>query len=379
MAENIRLQGLRIALVANTSWNLYHFRQSLIQHLLSCGAEVWAIAPADDTTAALQAMGVRYLPIVLQANGMNPLQDIRFLLRLWHYYREYRFDVSLHFTIKPNLYGSLAARLSRTLSVSNVSGLGTTFLYDSWGTRIARTLYRLCLPLADWIFFQNEDDQALFVGRRIVSLHKSSVLPGSGVDLDLFRLVELPATKPIVFLLIARMRYDKGVVEYVEASRRLLEQGLQVRCQLLGRVADRPSRWEIGIEQIRSWEQAGWVEYCGETSDVRPFIAGAHCVVLPSYREGTSRALLEAAAMGRPLITTAVPGCQQLVQPNVNGYLCRVQDADSLARAMQAIYQLQAVQRQQMGLASRQMVENRYDVRHVVQVYENLIYQMCAR
>lgn len=364
----------KIALVANSSWNLAHFRAPLIHHFLEQGKEVWAIAPVDDYTAQLERWGVRYLPLRMQAKGMNPWMDLYTLWQLYSYYRKYRFKAVLHFTVKPNLYGSVAARWTGTASVCNVSGLGTVFLHDTPATRVARWMYRRMLPLSDWVFFQNDDDRQLFLQKRLARAERSGVLPGSGIDTRHFALAPLPANRQFVFLLIARALYDKGIVEFVEAARLLRRQyGLQLRAILLGKIADKPGPVDIPREQIEAWVAAGDIEYAGVLDDVRPLIAAADCVVLPSYREGTSRALLEAAAMGRPLIATDVPGCNNIVQEGVNGFLCKPADMHSLAMSMKRMMEQPAQVRAMMGQAARRRVEEHFDVRRVVEAYEEVL------
>lgn len=364
----------KIALVANSSWNLLHFRVPLIHHFLAQGKEVWAIAPYDEFTPALRRLGVLYLPLHMQAKGVNPRQDLQTLWQLYTYYRKHRFDVALHFTVKPNLYGSVAARWAGVRSVCNVSGLGTVFLHATPATRVARWMYRLMLPAADWVFFQNEDDRQLFLRKRLVRAERSGLVPGSGIDTSYFVPSPLPAARPFTFLLIARALYDKGVVEFVEALRLLRQKyALEVRGILLGKIADCPTAVDIPREQIEAWVAAGDIEYAGVLDDVRPLIAAADCVVLPSYREGTSRALLEAAAMGRPLIATDVPGCNNIVQEGVNGFLCKPADAHSLAMCMKRMMALPVEVRESMGQAARRRVEAHFDVQRVIEAYERVL------
>lgn len=364
----------KIAMVANSSWNLAHFRAPLIQHFLAQGKEVWAIAPMDESSQQLKAWGVRCLPLQMQAKGVNPWQDGHTLWQLYTYYRKHRFDVALHFTVKPNLYGSVAARWAGVRSVCNVSGLGTVFLHNTPATRIARWMYRLMLPAADWVFFQNQEDRQLFLQRRLVQAERSGLVPGSGVDTDYFVLTPLPTARPFTFLLIARALYDKGIVEFVEALRLLRQKyALEVRGVLLGKIAEQPTKVDIPRKQVDAWVKAGDIEYAGVVEDVRPLIAAADCVVLPSYREGSSRALLEAAAMGRPLIATDVPGCNNIVLDGVNGFLCKPADSFSLAMSMKRMMDLSVEQRKAMGTAARQRVETLFDIRLVIEAYERVL------
>ena len=232
-------------------------------------------------------------------------------------------------------------------------------------------LYRIGFRRAPVVYFQNAEDLQLFVGRRIVHPDRARLLPGSGVDLQYFRPVPAPDNGPI-FLLVARLLRDKGVFEFVEAARALRSSMPKARFQLLGPI-DEGNRTAIKRGELNSWIKAGLIEYLGTTDDVRPYIAAAMSVVLPSYREGMPRSLLEAAAMSLPLIATDVPGCREVVEDGVNGYLCAVRDTASLASALRRMAELPQQQRRSMGEASRRKVEERFDERLVVQAYLDVL------
>lgn len=361
-----------VVLTVNAAWNIWNFRRALVQALLADGHRVTVLAPPDDSVARLRDLGAEFVPLAMSAKGLNPLEG----LQLWRAYREAfsrdRPDVVLGFTIKPNLFGALAARGMGIPFVPNVTGLGTAFLSGGWLRHVAQALYRRAFRGLSAVFFQNPDDRDLFLALRLVRPDQARLLPGSGVDLRDFAPAPLPGGAPPVFLMIARLLRDKGTREFVEAARMLHSQGVPARFQLLG-AADAQNRSAIGPDEVRGWVEAGLIEYLGTTDDVRPAIAAADCVVLPSYREGAPRTLIEAAAMARPLIATDVPGCNAVVEHGRTGFLCAVRDAAALAEAFHAFLALPPEARAAMGAAGRARMEAEYDVARVVEAYRAVL------
>jgi glycosyltransferase involved in cell wall biosynthesis len=371
----------RVMISINASWNIYNFRAGLIRGLQQSGYEVVAAAPLDDYSARLEELGCHHVALPMDSNGSSPLKDGLLFLRYLRLLRRERPDVFLGYTIKPNIYGSLAARLLGIPVINNVSGLGTAFIHDTWLTRLVELLYRLALRSSKTIFFQNTDDRNLFVASKLARLEQTSLVPGSGVDLDKFRpqpsLAPPGSSTSPCFLLIARMLWDKGVGEYVEAARLVKKLVPGARFQLLGFInAGNPMA--ISRAEIDAWAREGAVEYLGVADDVRGVIEKADCVVLPSYREGTPRTLLEAAAMGKPLITTDAPGCRNVVDDGVNGFLCTVGDANDLAEKLITFASLNPARRREMGLASRLKAEAEFDERIVVNRYLAALEVICA-
>lgn len=292
--------------------------------------------------------------------------------------RRLRPDIFLGYTIKPNVYGSLAASALGIPVINNISGLGTTFIRKGPSRRLVEVLYRISLAPSKRVFFQNEDDRSLFVERQIVKNKQTELLPGSGVDLERFT----PIAKPFSdqgasfrFLFIGRVLRDKGVCEYVNAARRLKAEGRNVNCAILG-FLEAENRTAIDRMTIDQWITEGLIEYLGGTDDVRMHIASADCIVLPSYREGTSRTLLEAAAMGKPIIATDVPGCREVIDDGKNGLLCRVKDPDDLAQKMTELMNMPSPLRQSMGIAGRRKVEREFDEKIVIGRYLETIGQL---
>ncbi|OOZ37832.1 glycosyltransferase family 4 protein [Solemya elarraichensis gill symbiont] len=357
-----------IALVANSAWNLYHFRGNLVRRLLQDGYRILIIAPRDDSSEKLADLGCYVVEQPMDNKGTNPLADLQTMRELKRLYLEHQPDLVLHFTVKPVIYGSFAARSLKIPVINTITGLGTAFLSGSWLMRIVETLYRHSQRWPSRVFFQNPDDRNLFLSRQLVAEEKSACLPGSGVDLKRFMAAEYPASQPIKFLLIARLLRDKGIVEFVDAARQIRKIYPHTSFQLLGPLGA-SNRSALADEEVAAWVEEGIVEYLGETDDVRPFLHAAHCVVLPSYREGTPRALLEAAAVGRPLIATDVPGCREVVDAGVNGLLCDVKNASSLAAAMQQFLDMPLEKQLEMGVAGRLKVEKEFDEELVIGAY----------
>lgn len=358
----------KIMICLNTSWNLVNFRSGLIQSLVVAGYEVVAVAPEDSYSPLLQTFGCRFVPLPMDNKGTHPGRDLQILWRFLRLLKRERPSVFLGYTVKPNVYGSIACHLLGIPVINNVAGLGTAFIRKSWVTGIVRSLYRLAFFRARKVFFQNLEDRFLFVSEGLVAEEKADCLPGSGIDLEKFYPIEFPKQDCIRFLMIGRMLWDKGVGEFVEAARLLKRSGLNAEYCLLG-FLDAQNSTAVRREQMEQWVNEGIVHYLGVSDKISDEIAQSHCVVLPSYREGTSRTLLEAAAMARPIVTTDVAGCREVVDDGVNGLLCRVGDAQDLAEKMYKICLLDAERRKTMGLLGRAKAEREFDERLVIQKY----------
>lgn len=365
-----------VAVSANSAWNIVHFRGGLIRGLRAAGYRVAVIAPPDaQWIAALADLADRHVEVPIERSGVNPATDLLLLARYRAILRRLRPAAYLGFTIKPNLYGCLAAGSLGIPAIPNVSGLGTAFLGRRWLEAIVTPLYRRAFARCPAVFFQNPDDLAVFTGRGLVRAEQARLLPGSGVDLARFPASPAPDDAPMRLLMIARVLRDKGVREFAEAARMLRGRGL--RFQLLGGL-DPANRSAIARSELDGWVTDDVLDYLGETSDVVPHIAAATAVVLPSYREGLPRTLLEGAAMARPLIASDVPGCREVVIEGCTGTLCRPRDARSLAEAVERVAALSAGQRSAMGAAARRLVEEKFGEQRVVQAYLGVLAQCTA-
>jgi glycosyltransferase involved in cell wall biosynthesis len=366
----------KILISLNTAWNLLNFRAGLIDSLISSGYEVVAVAPKDEYVVKLELLGCRFVHLEMDNQGTHPIRD---LLLLWRYLRQLKTekpDLCLFYTVKPNVYGSLASSLCGIPFINNVSGLGAVFIQGGWLKWFVSALYRLAFRNSNRVFFQNRDDLGLFLENKLVKVALTDVLPGSGINLHRFTPTDYASRKslnsPFRFLLIARMLKDKGVVEFVNAAKLLQESGVKAEFCLLG-FLDVQNPAAISSEQMKEWTDQGFVKYLGVSDDVREHIASADCIVLPSYREGTPRTLLEAAAMGKPIITANVVGCKEVVEHGINGLLCEVKNSQDLALKMIEMLLLSEDQRRLMGENGRLKMEKEFDENIVIQKYLQVI------
>lgn len=369
MSKNART----LAIVINTSWNIYNFRVGLLKSLQRDGYRIVTIAPRDKYSQKLEALGFEYHNIDINNMGTNPFEDVKLIWEFYQLYKKINPDILLHYTIKPNIYGTIAASLAGVPVISNISGLGTVFLNNNLSSKVARLLYKIALRFPSKIYFQNEDDRSLFVNSKLVDKDKTGLLPGSGIDTVKFSPVNSDqVSKSLTFLFIARLLKDKGLVEYVEAARILKEKYPEVQFVVLGAYyLGNPTT--VTPEEIAEWEQEGIVKYLGTSDDVPSVIAQFDCVVLPSYREGMSRVLLEASSMAKPVITTNVPGCRDIVDDGVNGFLCKVKNAEDLAKQMEKMILLEDARRVQMGRNGREKVIKEFDESIVITSYKTAI------
>lgn len=353
--------------IAGYAPSLVNFRGPLLRALREHGHQVIALAPGQDSSVEVQLheWGVHYQPIALERAGLDPRNDAATLRELTSLLRDLRPDVVLAYTIKPVVYGLIAARRAGVQhSYALITGLGYSFLGEGFKRRalskLTQTLYRLALSGETRVIFQNPDDRQLFLNLRLVDEDQTVVVDGSGVDTNHYAPQPLPAEP--VFLLVARLLKEKGIQEYVEAARMVKAVYPQARFLLAGPMDPNPS--SVSPQALQQWIEQGAVEYLGELGDVRPALAQCSVYVLPSYREGTPRTVLEAMATGRAVITTDAPGCRETVQEGVNGLLVPVADVKALAKAMERLAsdpQLRAA----MGTEALHLARSRYDVRRV--------------
>ena len=340
----------------------------LIRALQKEGHQIHAIAPMDEYSDYLVAGGCEYHPITMDNSGSHPARELRLFWQLYKLYRRLQPDIVLHYTIKPNIYGSWAARLLGIKMINNVSGLGTTFLQPGLVSMAAKSLYRWTFRYPDKVFFQNQDDYDLFTKKNLISADRAEIIPGSGINTRRFKPGSQKQDQTFTFLLISRLLVDKGILEYVAAIKILKDRKIKARFLLLG-AAEFEHRRGIGSAKLENWVNEGILEYLGAVVDVRPFIEQADCVVLPSYREGLPKSLLEAASMEKPLIASDVAGCREVVIDQVNGLLCRVKDPDDLAKKMTEMIGMDEVVMKNMGIKGRKIVDTHFNEDIIIRKY----------
>jgi len=371
---------MKILIVANTAWNIYNFRFGLAEAFIQGGHELLAAAPPDSYGSLLRDRGICFYPLRMNSQATDPIHDFRLFLRLFSLYRRLRPDVVLHFTIKPNIYGSVAAGLLGIPSIGNVTGLGNVFSRKSFLARFVTLLCRMAFSFSTRIFFQNGSDMELFLRNRVVRANKADRLPGSGIDTERFQpRKKLKNDRKLTFLLAARMIREKGIREYVQAAGKVRRLHRNTEFLMAGEIGSRnPSA--IPEQQLRIWIRRNGVRYLGFSDRVQDLIRDADCVVLPSYyREGVPRTLLEAASMGRPIITTDSVGCRDVVDHGVNGFLVPVRDAGALAAAMARFIELDDVEKRSMADKSREKAVREFDEKIVIGKYREVIDNLAHR
>ena len=358
----------KIIISLNTSWNIYNFRLNLARALKENGYKVVLVAPYDKYSDVL-SKEFEYHDVYMNNKGTHLVEDLKTLVGFYRLYKKIKPDVVLNYTIKPNIYGNIACSFLGIKTINNISGLGTVFIKESLVTRVVKWLYKYSLKSSSKVFFQNSDDRELFIENNLVKARLCGLLPGSGIDTDKFKpIIHKNKDNTFRFLLIARMLWDKGIGEYIKAANILKDKYQNVEFQLLGSL-DASNNTAISKEQMQEWVDANTVNYLGVTDNVMEYIEKSDCVVLPSYREGTPRTLLESASMAKPIITTDVVGCKEVVDDGVNGYLCEVRNAQDLADKMEMMLSLSDDNRKSMGEAGRVKMINEFDESIVISKY----------
>lgn len=366
----MKQQQLKIGIVLNTAWNIYNFRLGLVKAFLAAGHSVYAIAPFDDFVPEIEATGCVFIPVHhLSRKGMNPIQDMRFGHELYKIYTSKELDVVLHYTIKPNIYGSLAAGRAKVKSISTVTGLGYSFLKEGIVNKIANGLYKAAFKSGTRIAFQNRDDKKLFEDLSLCPASKTTLIKGSGINTTHFKPMQKKQSyEKLIYLFVGRLLYDKGVTELFEAAQAFKKQCPETEIWVVGAIDDgNPSA--VAKAEVEAQEANGTIRYWGVSNDVRSIMQEADVVVLPSYREGLPRVMLESLAMGKPIITTDTAGCRETVQDAKNGFIVPVKDANALADAMVRMYQLTDEARQEMGEVGRKMALQEFDEQAIIKRY----------
>ena len=358
----------------NSLRGLLNFRDEVIKHYLSIGYHVVMIAPDDGENLVELPVGVKYIPITLSRSGKSLKNDFIYWNTLRKIYKEEKPDYIFHYTIKPNIYGTLAAFWCGIRSSAMIAGLGHIYSHGGLKNRFARCLYKFALKFADYILVLNDMNRGFLISRKIVKASKIIFLPGGeGINVSLFQSREKFKKKDnIIFLMIARLIFDKGYKEYVEAACKVKKAIENVEFRLLGSF-DFSYPEHVSRERVQEDHKKGYITYLGYSKDVKSQIEDVDCIVLPSfYNEGLSRVLMEALAMGKPIITTDIPGCREAVESGKNGYIVFPRDSENLAEAMIAFAKISGKERRRMGEESRVRAEAFFDVKEVVKVYQEI-------
>ncbi len=365
---------IKIAFVSPNAWTMYNFRREVLQSVLKSGFEVIIIAEEDKFAPWLVSMGCRFVPVSIKNRSLRPLDNILLFFCLKKIYKKYRPDFIFHYVIKPNIYGTIAARILHIPSIAIVTGLGHAFNKNNFLSALIKGLYYFSLRYAYEVWCLNKEDAGFFADNNIVPLEKIKILPGEGVNTDHFKntLSARKKKETFTFLMSARLLKSKGIIEYADASLLLRKKDFFFRCLLLGAVEDHPDA--ISHEQILTWQQENGLQYLGFTDDVRTCLSEADCFVYPSYyNEGVPRSLMEACSMALPVITTDNTGCRDLIQDGINGFLCKKHDPFNLAVKMENMMMLSDKEREIMGKKGKEIVTETYNINKVVVIYKNLL------
>lgn len=366
-------QGRKILFCDNVLWGLVNFRGSVIRHFVQQGDEVVLVAPQDDESIMKVDIpeGVRYIPVRLNRCSRNPFTDLIYCAHLYRIYRKEHPDYIFHYTIKPNVYGSIAARLAGINCTGMVAGLGYGLLGDGMLSRLLAVMYRYAFKYVSSIFVLNQFNYQYLLDHKFCTSAQLRLFKGGeGVDLSAYPYVWEESGSPVVFLMVGRVLYDKGYREYVQAAKIVKQQYPDVRCQLLG-MLDETYPAHVDEEELKRDVEEGTIEYLASTNDVMQYLGRSGVVVvLPSYFEGLSRSLMEACAVGRPIIATDIPGCRETVDEGKNGFLVKVKDSSSLAEGMLRYLSLSDAEKQAFSRHSRKKAEETFDVRQVTKEYE---------
>ena len=369
------MKKLKIFFTANVLWDIYIFRYGVIKALIDDGHEVVAIAPKDSRIDFPKELGIKHISIELSLRGINPIKDFQLFLQLKKIYREEKPDIIFHYTIKPNIYGSLAAKCANIPSVAVLTGLGYSFVEGGIVSKVAKVLYKISLKSSKEVWVLNEDDKKRLIEENIVSEKKIFILPGEGVDTKKFKPISREQNKELVFLMVARAFYDKGVREYVEAARLIKDKNYKVKFWFLGALGGNATNG-IDDSKMSEYEKEGILEYLGHRKDVENVISLSDCVVLPSYREGISKVLMEAASMEKPIIATNVTGCKEIIENNKNGYLVNVKDSVDLSEKIEKFIGLSNEERERMGKNGRKKILDEFDEKIIVDIYRSKLWNL---
>lgn len=358
----------KIAFVGNTSFSMYNFRLGVMRHFMK-DYEVVVIAPEDEYSKFFEKEGIRYIPISMETRGTNIISDMRLMKKLYRCYKKERFDFVFHYTIKPVIYGSIACRLLSIRCISVVTGLGYAFMKENSLNKLVKVMYKVALRKVCEVWFLNQDDCEVFINSKIVDKSNTYILNSEGVDMSHFCYMEKKADDgKFHYLLIARLIEEKGVREYAEAAKKLKAKYKDMVFSLLGKI-DSGVNGNISSDEVDEWVKDGFIDYKGYSFEVRQYIADADCIVLPSYREGVPRCLMEAMSMKKPIITTNSVGCIELIEDGVNGYMVKPRSSDDLMEKMERFYCLSEEERTAMGQAGHDIISRRFDEKIIISNY----------
>ena len=362
---------MKICLVDNDLRLNLNFRGNIIKAFLNKGYDVTIISPEDESFSIKDFdERLNFIPVEVSRKGKNPFSDLIYCKKLFSIYKKEKFDLIFHYTIKPNIYGNIASHFAKIKAISIIPGLGHLFIKESFATKIVEILYRFSLNYANEVWFLNEDDKKEFLKRKLVKENKIKILPGEGIDLEKFKPIKIERNdNKIIFLMIARVLWEKGFKEYIEAAEILKKKYSNLEFQLLGAI-DTGNPSGVPEEIVMKYHNDKIINYLGTTNDVPNVIAKCDCLVLPSfYREGLPRTLMEGASMEKPLITTNNVGCKEAVIEGYNGFLCKIKNSQDLAEKIEKFLSLSQEEKGKLGKNGRKLMKEKFEDNIVIRKY----------
>ena len=353
----------KILIVANNSNGLYRFRRELIEQLVSKKYDVYISVPNGNAINEFEKLNSKVIKTAVDRRGINLFKDLKLFMTYVHMLREIKPDVVLSYTIKPNIYCGMACRLKKVKQLANITGLGTAFENGGILKKLLIFMYKIAMKKTKCIFFQNETNMNIFKDYKIVK-GAYKLIPGSGVNLGRFPLEKYPKNDIIKFLFVGRIMKGKGIEEFLEAAKIIRNKYNNTEFVILGSYDEDKYK-----EKIEEYVKKDIVKYKGFQSDVRKYMVESNCLILPSYFEGLANVLLEAAATGRPIIASNIPGCKETIDNGENGYLVEVKSVDSLVEKIERFLNLSYEEQREMGLKGRRKVEKEFDRNIVVNAY----------
>tara|TARA_B100000029_G_scaffold514613_1_gene618122 strand:- start:1084 stop:2184 length:1101 start_codon:yes stop_codon:yes gene_type:complete len=366
---------MKIVLTSNSSWNLYNFRFHLIKTLLKQKHEVIIISSYDNYSNDLIKLGCKFKKIKVDQRGISVFRDFILFIKYFFLIKQIKPDYLLSFTIKPNIYGSLASNFLNVKTINTITGLGSVFLKKNLVTIIVELLYFISLKKSYKIFFHNKEDLKFFLKRKIISKQSNSVIKGSGIDLKEYKFSQMKFKKNVInFLFIGRIIREKGFFDLIKAIKIIKKKYNNINFEILGNTSTNFSN-DVTLSKLNIWQKEKLIIYHGYQRDVRKYINNCHCLILPSYREGLSRAIIECIVKGRPIISNNVPGCKDLIQHNKNGFLCKKNDFIDLSNMIEKFINLNNNQKKAMGIYGYKKYALDLDIDKVNAKYIDLIYK----
>jgi glycosyltransferase involved in cell wall biosynthesis len=363
----------KVLITSNSTWATYHFRKDLVARLISDGYEVFILSPYDKYADPLIKLGVKFHPIDIDRKSVNIIGELKLFISLFEIYKKINPSMVLHYSIKPNIYGSIVCGIMNINSIAVVTGLGYVFINRNIKSFLGRFLYRIAAYFTKYMCFLNTSDRDLFVKSGIISKSKTKIIPGEGVDTSFYKSRKnMNSAYLFDFIFIGRMLRDKGILEYIDAAKFIKKNNQSnISFGIIGQVDENPS--SVNLEQIKEWEKQKIIEYLEVTDDIKSVIQVSKCIVLPSYREGLPRSLLEASSMEKVVIGTNVAGCKDVIDDNVTGFICRPKSSSSLAKAMLKVLLLSNSQSEKMGSLGRKKVKSDYSNQQVYKAYNKIL------